>query len=102
MKFLQARVDQVHQNQANPAPRHNRPLARHSDNMSVSTDLLVSQPTAGTEGNVRDGLEETDSLPTPRRTGASDASENMTSGALSVRDRPFHSTKPKVAAVPTV
>ncbi|MGP6192183.1 MAG: hypothetical protein ACLPSH_19415 [Vulcanimicrobiaceae bacterium] len=56
----------------------------------------------GTYGKVFDGLDVTDSLPIPRRTGAFDAKENMTSGALSVSARPFHSAKPKVAGVATV
>jgi len=51
---------------------------------------------------VRDGLEAIDSLAIPRPRGVFDASENMASEALSVRDRPFRFTKPKVAAVPTV
>ena len=30
-----------------------------------------------------------------------DTSENMTFGALSIRERPFHSAKPNTAGVPT-
>jgi hypothetical protein len=43
----------------------------------------------------------TDSLPIPTRTGAFAAIENMTSGALSVSERPFHSAKLNTAGVPT-
>ena len=46
-------------------------------------------------------FEVTDSLPIPRRTGVFAARENMTSGALSVSERPFHSTNPNAAGVPT-
>lgn len=58
-------------------------------------------PAAGTYGNVFDGLEVTDSLPIPRLTGVLAAMENMTLGALSVSERPFHSRKPNEAGVPT-
>ena len=56
---------------------------------------------AGTYGKVFDGFDITDSLPIPRLTGAFAAMENMTFGALSVRERPFHSAKPNTAGVPT-
>jgi hypothetical protein len=56
---------------------------------------------AGTYGEVFDGFEVTDSLPIPRLTGAFAARENMTFGALSARERPFHSANPKTAGVPT-
>ena len=49
-----------------------------------------------------DGFEVTDSFPIPSATGVFAASENITFGALSVSDRPFHSAKPKAAGVPTV
>ena len=53
-------------------------------------------------GNLFDGVAVTDSLPIPRWIGELDAIVNMTSGALSVSERPFHSTKPNEAGVPTV
>ena len=40
-----------------------------------------------------EGLDVTDSLPMPRCTGLLVAIENMTSGALSVSERPFQSPK---------
>ena len=43
----------------------------------------------------------TDSFPIPRRTGVLAAMLNITSGALSVKERPFHSTKPNAASVPS-
>jgi hypothetical protein len=63
--------------------------------------LQNSQVGAGTYGKVVDGFETTDSLVIPRRIGVFAASENMTSGALSVRERPFHPAKLKEAGVPT-
>ena len=56
---------------------------------------------AGTYGKIFDGFEMTDSLPIPRLTGAFAPIENMTFGALSVSERPFHSANPNAAAVPT-
>jgi hypothetical protein len=38
----------------------------------------------------------------PSATGVLEVSENITFGALSVSERPFHSAKPKKAGVPTV
>jgi hypothetical protein len=64
--------------------------------------LTVSQATGGTYGNASEGLEVTDSLPMPKLIGVFNARENITLGALSVRDRPFHSANPKTAGVPTV
>jgi hypothetical protein len=58
--------------------------------------------TGGTYGNVLVGLEVTDSLPMPKLTGVFSAKENITLGALSVRDRPFQSAKPNTAGVPTM
>jgi hypothetical protein len=58
-------------------------------------------PAAGTYGNVLDGFEVTDSLPIPTLTGVFAAMENMTLGALSVTERPFHSKKANDAGVPT-
>lgn len=46
-------------------------------------------------------LRVTDSLPIPRRTGVLSANENITSGALSLSDRPFHTAKPNTDGVPT-
>jgi hypothetical protein len=43
----------------------------------------------------------TDSLPIPSRTGVFAAMLNITSGALSVSERPFYSAKPNTAGVPT-
>jgi hypothetical protein len=63
---------------------------------------VASQDTGGTYGNVLDGLRVTDSLPMPRRIGVLAAVESITSGALSVSARPFHSAKPNEAGVPTV
>jgi hypothetical protein len=43
----------------------------------------------------------TGSLPIPRLTGVFAAMENMTLGALSMSERPFHSAKPNAAGVLT-
>lgn len=44
-----------------------------------------------------DGFAVTGSLSIPRRTGVLAGMENMTSGALSVGERPFHAAKPNEA-----
>lgn len=46
-------------------------------------------------------FEATDSLAIPRRTGVFAARENMTLGALSVSERPFHSANPNTRGAPT-
>jgi hypothetical protein len=56
---------------------------------------------AGTYGKVVVGFDVTDSLPIPRLMGLFAAMENMTFGALSMSDRPFHSANPNAARVPT-
>jgi len=66
-----------------------------------SREPTGSQEAEGTQGKVVDGLDVTDSLPIPRLRGVFDAIENITFGALSVRERPFHSAKPNTAGVPT-
>ena len=57
---------------------------------------------AGTYGNIFEGFDETDSLPIPSRMGVFEAIVNITSDALSVNERPFHSANPNAAGVPTV
>ena len=66
-----------------------------------ATARLALKFAAGTYGKIVDGFDVTDSLPMPRLTGAFAAMENMTSGALSIKDRPFQSENPNPAAVPT-
>ncbi len=56
----------------------------------------------GTYGNFLEGFVVTDSLPIPRLTGMFAARLNITSGALSVSERPFHPANPNVAGVQTV
>lgn len=115
-RFLQSAVlDKLDAQSAGIVDRHN--LIRVSlDHQRGDVDLLeifglifvvnvfipISPYAAlGTYGNVFDGFEVTDSLPIPSRTGAFAARENMTSGALSVRERPFHPANPNTAGVPT-
>lgn len=64
-------------------------------------DLLSAAAAAGTYGKFARGFEVTDSFPMPSRIGAFAASVNITSGALSISDRPFHSSNPNDADVPT-
>ena len=52
-------------------------------------------------GNTFVGLAVSDSLPMPRPTGVFAAMLNITSGVLSVNERPFHSANPNAAGVPT-
>jgi len=63
-------------------------------------DFGSGESAAGTYGKTFDGFDVTESLPIPRRIGAFAAIENITSGALSVSERPFHSAKPNTAGVP--
>ena len=67
----------------------------------VHAPAVMLSPAAGTYGNVFDGFDVTDSLPIPRLMGVFAATENITLGALSVSERPFHSTNPNAAGVPT-
>src|SRR5580658_11153805 len=65
-------------------------LKKENPNNSYAAEARVSPMATGAYGNFFEGLEVTDSLPIPRLMGVFDAMENMTSGALSVRERPFH------------
>ncbi len=85
---------------ANPAP----PGPEHPGDAASQCHSFLSrtaQAIFGTYGKVADGFDVTDSLPMPSPMGAFAAMENMTSGALSVSDRPFHSARPNTAGVPT-
>ena len=57
---------------------------------------------SGTRGKTVDGRGDTVSLPMPRLTGVLVARLHITSGALSMRLRPFHDANPNTADVPTV
>jgi hypothetical protein len=61
-----------------------------------------SQEAAGTYGKFLVGFDVMESFVKPVESAVLVARENMTSGALSVSDRPFHSLKPYIAGVPMV
>jgi hypothetical protein len=74
-----------------PADRYSSPGGLKPGKQARPRTSRACSGTAGTYGKVCTGFDVTDSLPIPRRTGAFEAIENITSGALSVSDLPFHS-----------
>jgi hypothetical protein len=81
-------------------PQTNQLSGRAQINPDQAAAVSTTPLGTGTYGKIVEGFDVTDSLPIPRLIGVFAAVENMTFGALSVSDRPFHSTKPNDAGGP--